>query len=238
MITATFAQALAAGNQAVSIVGTLIVWRFIMGVGVGGDYPLSAVIASEFASKRNRGRLMTAVFANQGWGQLSGHILVRVRCIFDHIYLTASSLVSLVIVRAYRDTLQNAGTNPIPGVNTVDYMWRLFIGLGCIPAAVALYFRLTITETPRFTMDVRRNVRQANMDINTFLTPNSSAVDVPSTTQRVQPPKPSRKDFIRHFSHWGNLRVLIGTAYSWFALDVSGEHDSANIRSLKLKKCR
>lgn len=41
-----------------------------MGVGIGGDYPLSAVISSEFASTRSRGRLMTAVFAFQGWGQL------------------------------------------------------------------------------------------------------------------------------------------------------------------------
>jgi MFS family permease len=40
-----------------------------MGVGVGGDYPLSAVIASEFAATKIRGRMMTAVFANQGWGQ-------------------------------------------------------------------------------------------------------------------------------------------------------------------------
>ena len=51
-----------------SIVGALIVWRFIMGVGVGGDRPLSAVIASEFASRRSRGRLMTTVFTAQGWG--------------------------------------------------------------------------------------------------------------------------------------------------------------------------
>lgn len=235
MITATFAQALTAGNQAVSIVGALIVWRFIMGVGVGGDYPLSAVIASEFASKRNRGRLMTAVFANQGWGQLSRHSPVRAWCIFDHIYLIASSLVALVIVRGYRDTLRNAGTNPIVGVNAVDYMWRLFIGLGCVPAAIALYFRLTITETPRFTMDIRRNVRQANMDIDSFLTPNSSTVDAPSTIQRVQPPRPSRRDFIRHFSHWSNMKVLIGTAYSWFALDVSGGHDITNLWLLTLR---
>lgn len=41
-----------------------------MGVGIGGDYPLSAVISSEFSSTHIRGRLMTAVFANQGWGQL------------------------------------------------------------------------------------------------------------------------------------------------------------------------
>ena len=42
-----------------------------MGVGIGGDYPLSAIISSEFAATKSRGRLMTAVFAFQGWGQLS-----------------------------------------------------------------------------------------------------------------------------------------------------------------------
>ena len=45
-----------------------------MGVAIGGDYPLSAVIASEFAPVYVRGRLMTAVFANQGLGQLSPYI--------------------------------------------------------------------------------------------------------------------------------------------------------------------
>jgi len=39
-----------------------------MGIGIGGDYPLSAVISSEFASTKIRGRMMTAVFAAQGWG--------------------------------------------------------------------------------------------------------------------------------------------------------------------------
>jgi PHS family inorganic phosphate transporter-like MFS transporter len=70
MIIATFGQALSGAAPAVSIIGVLVVWRFIMGVGIGGDYPLSAVISSEFASTRIRGRLMTAVFAAQGWGQL------------------------------------------------------------------------------------------------------------------------------------------------------------------------
>ena len=44
-----------------------------MGFGIGGDYPLSAVISSEFASSHVRGRMMTAVFANQGWGQLCAY---------------------------------------------------------------------------------------------------------------------------------------------------------------------
>lgn len=45
-----------------------------MGVGCGGDYPLSAIIMSEFAPTRTRGRLMTAVFAFQGWGQFGALI--------------------------------------------------------------------------------------------------------------------------------------------------------------------
>lgn len=42
-----------------------------MGIGVGGDYPLSAIISSEFASTKIRGCMMTAVFAAQGWGNFS-----------------------------------------------------------------------------------------------------------------------------------------------------------------------
>lgn len=88
MIIATFSQALAGSSPGVSILGVLIFWRFVMGVGIGwvhlhrcpaprshpyhagGDYPLSAVISSEFSSTHIRGRLMTAVFACQGWGNL------------------------------------------------------------------------------------------------------------------------------------------------------------------------
>jgi PHS family inorganic phosphate transporter-like MFS transporter len=49
-----------------------------MGIGIGGDYPLSAVISSEFAATRIRGRMMTAVFAAQGWGNFSMSFLARV----------------------------------------------------------------------------------------------------------------------------------------------------------------
>lgn len=71
IILATFAQALCGSGPAVGIIGVLIVWRFILGVGIGGDYPLSAVISSEFASTRIRGRMITATFAAQGWGNFS-----------------------------------------------------------------------------------------------------------------------------------------------------------------------
>lgn len=86
IITSTFAQAMAGSGPAVNIIGVLTLWRFIMGVGIGGDYPLSAVISSEFAATRSRGRLMTAVFASQGWGYLGKRALRSPR-----VLLTAAS---------------------------------------------------------------------------------------------------------------------------------------------------
>ncbi|KAG6333503.1 hypothetical protein ID866_5592, partial [Astraeus odoratus] len=149
MIIATFGQALSGQAPAVSIIGALIVWRFIMGVGIGGDYPLSAIISSEFAATKSRGRLMTAVFAFQGWGQL------------------ASAIVGIIVVSAYKSEILSSA---FPAAKPVDYCWRILIGLGCVPGVVALYFRLTIPETPRFTMDVDRNVAQASKDIENVLT--------------------------------------------------------------------
>ena len=40
-------------------------WRFILGFGIGGDYPLSATITSEYANTRWRGAFIAAVFAGQ-----------------------------------------------------------------------------------------------------------------------------------------------------------------------------
>lgn len=48
IIMATLAQALSSASRAVSITGLLIFWRVIMGIGIGGDYPLSSIITSEY----------------------------------------------------------------------------------------------------------------------------------------------------------------------------------------------
>ncbi len=50
----------------------LFVCRILVGVGVGGDYATSAVITTEYANRKNRGRLVGTVFAMQGFGLLAG----------------------------------------------------------------------------------------------------------------------------------------------------------------------
>ncbi|MCY0860008.1 MAG: MFS transporter [Sulfolobaceae archaeon] len=49
----------------------LIIFRTIMGVGIGGDYPISSTIMSEYANVKDRGKLVSLVFANQGLGSIA-----------------------------------------------------------------------------------------------------------------------------------------------------------------------
>ncbi|KAJ7619568.1 phosphate transporter [Roridomyces roridus] len=201
IIIGTFAQALSGGAHAVSIIGVLVVWRFFTGIGVGGDYPLSATIASEFASTKLRGRLMTMVFSAQGWGNFT------------------AVLVAFIVTEAFKNKI--IAEPSITDLNHVDYMWRILLGLGCLPAVFAIYYRLTLPETPRFTMDIERNVMQAADDIDHVLRTGRFDYDPDAIVQRADAPRASLEDFRNYFGRWENLKVLIGTSYSWFALDIA-----------------
>ena len=72
MSIASIGSALSVPLGALSTVWVLILWRFLLGVGVGGDYPLSATIMSEYSNLQSRGRLVASVFAMQGFGLLAG----------------------------------------------------------------------------------------------------------------------------------------------------------------------
>jgi len=65
-------SALSVPVAGLSTITVLTLWRFVLGVGVGGDYPLSATIMSEYSNVRSRGRLVATVFAMQGFGLLAG----------------------------------------------------------------------------------------------------------------------------------------------------------------------
>ncbi len=53
----------------------LIIWRFILGIGIGGDYPISAIIMSEYSNRKDRGKLIGMVFSLQGIGLIAGPIV-------------------------------------------------------------------------------------------------------------------------------------------------------------------
>lgn len=217
IIAATIGQTMTGHSAAIDFVGVLVFWRIIMGIGIGGDYPLSSIITSEFATTKWRGAIMAAVFANQGWGQLLGGI------------------VSVICVAGYKNSLKYAnGYQECDHrcIKACDQMWRILIGFGAVPAMGALYFRLTIPETPRYTFDVSRDIEKAAADSGQFVTggignaPEADVSELRETTvadpeEPYEPPKASWKDFWRHFGQWKHGKILLGTAGSWFLLDIA-----------------
>ena len=53
----------------------LIAFRFLLGFGVGGDYPVSAVMVSEYANRKDRGKLVGMVFGTQALGLVIGPLI-------------------------------------------------------------------------------------------------------------------------------------------------------------------
>jgi PHS family inorganic phosphate transporter-like MFS transporter len=210
IIVGTVGQTLVGNAHSVSFWAVITFWRVLVGIGIGGDYPLSSVITAEFATTRHRGAMMSAVFAMQGIGQVS------------------AALVGLITTAAYKSAIQYDS-------GYLDNVWRIVVGVGAIPACGALYYRLTIPETPRYTIDVENKIEQGANDARAFITTGARAIPVPfqSNTEKKDTNtiiveqeenvvvKASFQDFKRHFGQWRYGRVLLGTAYSWFALDVA-----------------
>ncbi|ODV93867.1 hypothetical protein PACTADRAFT_71897 [Pachysolen tannophilus NRRL Y-2460] len=219
MISATVMQCCLGHSPAIGFVPIFTFWRIIMGIGIGGDYPLSSIITSEFSTTRFRGAIMGAVFANQGWGQLM------------------AGIVAICCVAGYKDDLiyaAKASECDAKCIKACDQMWRILVGFGCVPGCIALYFRLTIPESPRYTLDVEYNFDKGAADTGKFISGkngNADAEDIKVLKDLtaiasinddvVTPPKASARDFFVHFSKWRHMKLLIGTAGSWFMLDIA-----------------
>jgi PHS family inorganic phosphate transporter-like MFS transporter len=209
MIVATLGLTLGATGQSVNAIGVIIFWRVVLGIGIGGDYPNSSVLVSEFSTVKWRGASMAAMFAAQGFGAFS------------------AALVSFLCVMGFKNTLQSATCDTACSL-ALDKSWRIVYGMGMIPAIIALFFRLTIPETIRFTLDIARNPSNAARNAAGFV--DGVHVDDPHNLvgRHVDlsggfeiPPRPSFRDFRRFFGLWKNGKVLLGTAGSWFLLDVA-----------------
>jgi hypothetical protein len=125
-------------NNSMYIFPWIIFWRTLLGIGVGAEYPLSALIASEWSSTKHRGRMLAAVFMMQPLAQLTAH----------GVGLGALRGISA----RHRPSLGATETDRIKTAPIVDAVWRLVIGVGAVPAILAILGRLTIPETPRYLL--------------------------------------------------------------------------------------
>lgn len=189
--------------------------------------PLSATITAEFAPTQFRARMLAWVFYMQPIGY------------------TFAALMTLAVTRQYRHRIPMDSSNgncDVDCIRAMDRSWRIIIGIGAVPALIAVFFRRSIPESPLYTADV---INQPDGAIEDFLRLiEKAAPDIElSPLDRSEPPpipllagNPASEDdankfghrwqtywasFSSHFFKNGYWRSLLGVSLAWFLLDTS-----------------
>ncbi|KAF2159313.1 hypothetical protein M409DRAFT_30190 [Zasmidium cellare ATCC 36951] len=161
------------GLSKAGIVAWLCAFRFVTGLGTGGDYPMTSALSAEHRPIGSRAKLVTLVFSFTTLGSLG------------------AALVYLVLLVAFK--LSTVGK-----LDRLEWVWRLFFGIGMIPACVTAYMRFKMKQSAAFTKYVA-TVRDTNK---------------PKLQQQA-------KDFREYFSDRRHLRALVAAAGSWFFYDIA-----------------
>ncbi|KAF8101896.1 hypothetical protein N665_0201s0203 [Sinapis alba] len=204
MVVCSVASGLSFGSTPQTVMTSLCFFRFWLGFGIGGDYPLSATIMSEYANKKTRGAFIAAVFAMQGFGILTGGIFaIIVAAVFDAKFPAPAYKVD-----ALGSTVPQA-----------DFVWRIILMVGAVPAAMTYYSRSKMPETARYTALVAKDAELAASNMSKVL-----QVEIEAEHDSIEEIARDRsksfglfsKEFLkRHGLH------LLGTSSTWFLLDIA-----------------
>lgn len=94
----------------------LVLMRFVLGIGIGADYPISAAYIAESMPAKARGRRMIGAFSFQAIGMISG------------------ALIGIALI----------------GAVEADWVWRIMLGAGMVPAAIIIVLRRGMGESERW----------------------------------------------------------------------------------------
>ncbi|KAG5993418.1 hypothetical protein E4U52_001980 [Claviceps spartinae] len=221
-----------------SFLGLFIWWRFVMGIedvfvlgpGIGAEYPLSAVITSEWSSTQSRATMLSSVFLMQPVGQALAQLVgLWVLLGFDR----SSKLQTLQcgLNTAHHEECRQA----------VDGIWRIVIGSGAVPALLAIIFRFFLFDCGLYSLEVRDKpaiaIRNTQRVYGTPLRAGGTrGLDIVFPMQTLNqngnhlqtvmsplsmPVQFSKRDLHDYFIRDGNWHYLFGAAMTWFLLDVS-----------------
>jgi len=102
----------------------LIIFRFLLGIGIGADYPVSSTYVAEFSPKDVRGKLVTRTFMFWGIGSFVAAI----------VGFTFGRMEFVNILGRQVDS------------------WRIMLASGVIPALVVIFLRRSMPESPRWLL--------------------------------------------------------------------------------------
>ncbi|ORX47446.1 MFS general substrate transporter [Hesseltinella vesiculosa] len=115
----------AKSDNPTTILWLIVVWRGLTGVGTGGEYPCSSVVAGESAEESHRSRGFWLIF--------SGDFIIDVG------FLVAT-IVPVILLA-------------ICGEGGLEVVWRLSLGLGLLLPLSVFYFRLKMLNSNAYSKE-------------------------------------------------------------------------------------
>lgn len=190
-----------------------------MGIGIGAEYPLSAVITAEWSSTSSRASMLSSVFLMQPVGQ------------------ALAQLVGIWVLMG-RDDQYNLRAMQC-GINTkyeeeckviIDGIWRIVIGSGCVPAVLAIIFRFFLYDCGLYTLEVKAKPGTAFRDTQRVYgaPPPAMSIDSPYSPRperesfQFMPVQYSKEDLYNYFIKQKNWHYLLGERPSPSAVRHSG----------------
>lgn len=219
---------------AVGVFTWITVFRTVMGVGIGGDYPMSSSAISDRSSTNRRGMLLAFTFSMQGWGNVIG------------------GLVTLIILYCYESSIKGGNISKLNGV------WRLIAGVVLVPCLGTLYQRITLPESEKYK-NARRlqedpdalakgyvvsdaKPSDASNNGDSFDAEKKAPVSSANSDSEINPAHPDQaiveekglgaagvvkqrraafSETIEYFKDPRHALTLFGTASTWFLLDIA-----------------
>jgi PHS family inorganic phosphate transporter-like MFS transporter len=222
------------------VAGTLCFWRFLLGLGIGGDYPLSATIMSEYSSTSNRGAYVGSVFAMQGIGILvAAAVTAIVAACFNAAYHSESFPTSVPGCYSWTQLTSSSASGTCPTANQqayydqvlastppeMDFVWRIVLAFGAFPAACTMYFRSQMKETPRYVARVAHDAQRALREAQAEEVMTASVTSNRSTAADDDEPAAIAAAGEHDWASFCNFLnkhkyELLGCAVCWFCLDI------------------
>ncbi len=170
---------------------SLIVFRFLVGVGIGADYPISVSYITENVPARLRGRMVIGAFTFQAVGALLGAV---------------TGLVTIYVFRTlYPDTSEMA----------IQYAWRWMLGVGLVLAVVVAIMRFSFSlESPRYY--ISRGEYEAATEAATQLLETPLTI-----TPEMEPPQSAERPTYGVLFNQAHRRSTILAAGPWFLQDIA-----------------
>lgn len=201
MAICAICSGLSFGANAKSVIGKLCFFRFWLGVLVETILSLLQSCPST-PTKKLVEHSLPRCFAMQGVGIIfAGLVSMVLSAIFLHAYKAPAFNVDYVF-----------STQP-----QADYLWRIVLMLGALPAILTYYWRMKMPETGRYTAIIEGNAKQAAANMGKVLD-----IELQVEHDKLAQFKAANNytlfssEFVRrHGKHF------IGTTTTWFLLDIA-----------------